>query len=418
MAERPGIWYIHPYAGGPGVGRYDRAFHLCREFRNRGFDPLIICPSFHHLMDAPQAPGTRFIDGIRHEFLRCPEYSGNGVGRLVNMAAFTVWIMLRARSLAEACGQPALIISSSPHPYAYLAARRVATKYGARCIFEVRDLWPLSLIELAGVSPTQPLVRITGMVERHAYASADAVVSLLPCTRTYMQGLGLDTDRWHYIPNGVTSLNDPAWSADASMDLPEPLQQVRRWRKEGAVIVVYAGALGVPNHVQSLLAAMRLLPHGSSEVRVVIVGRGEMEMELRNAASDPVLADRVLIAGQIPKQLVRNLLASADIGYISLRPEPLFRFGISPNKLFDYMLAGLPVVAAIRAGNDPVGDAGCGLRVDPVDPQAIAAAIRHLADMGSEARRSMGARGRSFVLSKHAYDRLACDYLAIAGLTP
>ena len=135
-------------------------------------------------------------------------------------------------------------------------------------------------------------------------------------------------------------------------------------------------------------------------------------------AADPRLAGRLLVSDQIPKAAVGSLLGLADIGYLSLRAEPLFRFGISPNKLFDYMQAGLPVIAAVRAGNDPVSAAGCGRQVDPEDTGAIAAALRWIADLDPAERRQIGERGRQHVLAAHTYGQLAHDYLDLAGLQP
>lgn len=409
MPERHTIWYIHPYAGGPGVGRYDRAYHLAREFRKRGYDCLVICPAWHHLMDIEQTPGDLDINGITHAFLPVPRYTGNGLGRMLNMAVFTIQLILKANRIARVHGPPGMIIASSPHPYAWLAVNFIKRRFAAKGIFEVRDLWPLSLVELAGVSPNHPLVRLTAWIENNAYRNADAVVSLLPCTREYMESHGLTPDRWHYIPNGICQEDEPATASQ-----PGLLQQIRDWRAAGCVIIVYAGALGRPNHVHSLLQALRILPAGDTPVRTVIVGRGEMAEELRRLASEPPLAGTVLISDQIPKDAVRLLLSLADIGYISLRPEPLFRFGVSPNKLFDYMLAGLPVIAALLAGNDPVSEARCGMRIDPDDPAAIAAAIRSMADMPANERAQLGGNGRRHVLEAHAYHRLAALYLGIA----
>ncbi|MBM4203217.1 MAG: glycosyltransferase family 4 protein [Gammaproteobacteria bacterium] len=411
MADRGSIWYIHPYAGGPGIGRYDRAFHLARCFEKQGNRCVIICPSWHHLMDAPQSGGSKEVEGIRLEFLPTPRYSGNGAGRIINMLWFSFQLIASAGRIARHHSPPSLVIASSPHPYAWLAAKFIAWRFGARCFFEVRDLWPLSLIELAGVSPRHPLVKITAWIEKNAYRTADEVVSLLPCTRDYMASLGLPPARWNYIPNGISPYDTPPRDLDI-----QSLQQVRQWRSEGCVIVVYAGALGLPNNVQSLLSALQRLPPGTAQIRTVIVGRGDAMGELKRlSASDP-LDGKVLVHDQIAKSDVRSLLGMADIGYISLRPEPLFRFGVSPNKLFDYMLAAIPVVAAVKAGNDPVSEAGCGRSVDPDDPEAIAAAIRWLADLPASERLALGENGHRYVLASHSYQQLAQRYLQLAGL--
>lgn len=410
MSDARVIWYIHPYAGGPGVGRYDRPYHLCRHWGEMGYDSVILTPSEHHLLDTPRAPGVERIAGVTYEFIRSPAYRGNGVGRLLNMAAFTAQLVRQGKALATRHGRPSMIIASSPHPYAYLAAERLARQFACRSVFEVRDLWPLSLVELAGVSPSHPLVRATDWLERRAYRTAGAVVSLLPCTREHMFARGLTADRWHYIPNGVetgATRSDPVETG--------ALGCARKWRAEGRAVVVYAGALGRPNHVESLVRAMAMQRDADTDTRAIIVGRGELETELAALVSQLRLQDRVAMFPQIPKSAVLTLLAEVDAGFISLRPEPLFRFGVSPNKLFDYMLAGLPVVFAVSAGNDPVAEAGSGYSVNPGQPEEISAALTALAKMAPALRREMGQRGRQWVEQRHGYASLARDYLALAG---
>ena len=254
-SEAGSIWFVHPYAGGPGVGRYDRPFFLARYWQSFGHRSVVLTPSQHHLMDTSRQPGVEQIEGVTFEFIRSPAYRGNGLGRIINMATFTAQLVRQGDELALRHGRPALVIASSPHPYAWFATEWLARRFGARSVFEVRDLWPLSLVELAGVSPSHPLVRFTGWLERRAYRKADAVVSLLPCTRDHMMALGLDAPRWHYIPNGI---EPDAQAGDAVRSDTPPAALARRWRAEGRTVVVYAGALGRPNHVESLVQAMAI----------------------------------------------------------------------------------------------------------------------------------------------------------------
>lgn len=409
LADAPSIWYVHPYAGGPGIGRYDRPFHLARHWRAAGVPSVIITPSHHHLLDRTMQEGTLELEDASYEFLASPDYTGNGAGRLLNMATYTWRVAASAAALARRHGPPLMVIASSPHPYAFLAARYVARRFSVPCVFEVRDLWPLSLVELAGVSPAHPLVRVTGWLERYAYSRADAVVSLLPCTKDHMERHGLRPGRWRYIPNGI----EPAPPAVADAD-PEPARLARAWREQGRTVIVYAGALGRPNHVDSLVRAMALQRDQGRRSAAIVVGRGELQSNLAELVQSLDLGDSVRMFDQIPKPAVQQLLLQASAGYISLRPEPLFRFGVSPNKLFDYMLAALPVIFAVKAGNDPVAEAGCGMSVDPGDPRLISDAISTIAGLSEPERLRMGERGRTYVVERHSYARLAHDYLALA----
>ena len=97
--------------------------------------------------------------------------------------------------------------------------------------------------------------------------------------------------------------------------------------------------------------------------------------------------------GPVPKAQIPTLLTSIDIAYIGLRPSPLFRFGIAPNKLLDYMMAGCTILQSVEAGNDPVEDAGCGLTVAPGSPAAVADGLIRLSMVPAETRLEMGRLG-------------------------
>lgn len=111
------------------------------------------------------------------------------------------------------------------------------------------------------------------------------------------------------------------------------------------------------------------------------------------------------------KAAIPSLLASMDVCYIGLQKQSLFRFGVSPNKLMDYMIAGKPIIHAIEAGNDLVAESGCGISVPPEDPDAIANAIKRLMSMSPAEREEMGRRGREYVIANHDYNILAKKFL-------
>lgn len=405
------IWYIHPYAGGPGVGRYDRPYHLAKNWEGLGRSTVVITPNNHHLLDSARESGIEDISGVTYRFLSAPAYRGNGIGRIFNMFWFTVQLLLRCPSIAREHGGPSMVIASSPHPYVFLASRIIALRYKAISVFEVRDLWPLSLVELAGVSPRHPLVRLTAWLEKYAYRKADFVVSLLPCTFDYMQPLGVTEDRWRYIPNGVES--DPVYPVADTLVSEQCIELAREWRCDGRLVIVYTGALGRPNYVETLLYAMRKLSETGSRLSAIIVGRGELKEKLVTLVAELGLESCVAIFDQIPKSSIHALLKVVDAGYISLRPEPIFRFGVSPNKIFDYMLASLPIISAVNAGNDLVMDADCGYSVDPGSALSIANVLADFENLSDVQRRKLGENGFRFVMCNHSYRNLANKYIEL-----
>lgn len=402
----PNIWYVHPYAGGPGVGRYSRPYLLAKQWEAEGCRATVVTCACHHLLDAPQMPGTRSIEGVTYEFLPAKSYEGNGLARIANMLTFTGMLWQQGTRLRATHGQPDMIVASSPHPYHFLASHRLARKFDAVSILEVRDLWPLSLIELAGVSARHPLVVATSALEKYSYRHADGVASLLPETYPHMKALGLEHGQWRYIPNGIDASELSHQDVES-----EPLSALRKWRAEGKRTVLYAGAIGEPNNIGILLETARRT--ASSDARFLIVGRGSQFDELNRAIADGGLGSIVKIFPQVSKEAALTLMRNADIGFISLLSKEIFRFGISPNKMFDYMHAGLPIVCAIRAGNDPVSEANCGLTVAPDSAEEIAGAVDELLSLPLSALQALGENGTRYIQTHHDYAKLARDYLSL-----
>ncbi|MDS1140049.1 glycosyltransferase family 4 protein [Pusillimonas sp. SM2304] len=417
MIHNKNIWYVHPYAGGPGVGRYTRPYALAKYWQQLGAKATVFTSANHHQLDRPQPEGARNIHGVNYEFIHCRDYVGNGVGRILNMGNFAWNLWRNGDSYASRYGKPDFVICSSPHPYAFPSAHRLAKRFKAKSVFEVRDLWPLGFIELLGVHKMHPLVLITGWLERYAYAHADAVVSLLPETLVYMKKQGLDPAHWYYVPNGVDAGGGASIESEESPKHPSVLR-AEELRNAGYTVVAYTGALGRPNQVETLVEALAVAKRsGSSRLAAIIIGRGEMRDKIYQLVQQYGLGETVSLYEQAPKQIIMQLLNAVDIGYISLKPGPLFQFGISPNKLFDYMLAGLPIVSSIRAGNDPVAQAGCGESTPSGSSTDIASALTKLASLSREERAILGRNGNEYVMKNHSYQVLAQKYALLLART-
>jgi glycosyltransferase involved in cell wall biosynthesis len=309
--------------------------------------------------------------------------------------------------------KPDVVIASSTYPMDIWVARRLARRCKAKLVFEVHDLWPLSPIELSGMSPRHPFARLCAKAESDAYRDADVVVSMLPCVHTYMASRGLDLDKLAIVPNGI-SPDD--WAAG-----PQPLREdvagvLARARAVGETVVGYAGSMGEPNQLDTLLDAARLLrddPVGG-KLRFLMVGDGHLRARLAERVRAEGLLN-VTMLDPIPKLQVPAMLAKVDIAYIGWQRVPIYRFGIAPNKLMDYMMAGRAVLHSVEAGNDPVADAGCGITVAPEDSKAVAEGLLRMMALAPAARAVMGQRGREFVLKRHTYPVLAQRFLDAVG---
>jgi glycosyltransferase involved in cell wall biosynthesis len=407
------ILYLNHYAGAPSYGMEFRPYYLAREWVRMGHRVRMLAASYSHVRavqprarqgDERQSRWSEQLDGIEYVWMRVPRYEGNNVGRVWNITVFLTRIALATRRLVEEM-RPDVVIASSTYPMDIWVAKRLARIARAQLIFEVHDLWPLSPIELGDMSPRHPFVRLCAFAERTAYRDADAIVSMLPNVHDHVASFGVPLSRLHVVPNGVSPAD---WEEPAESLRSDIAEFINAEHAAGRLVVCYAGAHGLPNALDVLLEAAERLR--DAPLSFVLVGDGLEKSRLvaqANAASN----DRVRLFASIPKAQVPTLLANIDIAYIGLRRSPLFRFGIAPNKLLDYMMAGCTVLQAIEAGNDPVSEAGCGLTVEAGSPVAVAEGLRRLAAMSPLQRREMGLRGRQYVRAHHTYPVLASRFL-------
>jgi glycosyltransferase involved in cell wall biosynthesis len=399
------ILLINHYAGGPAHGMEYRPFYLAREWVRLGHRVQIVAATYSHVRTRQPEAGDEVIDGIAYRWLATPSYQGNGVGRVKNIVAFLRQVWADAPRLAREF-KPDVVIASSTYPMDIWAARRIAKLARAKLVFEVHDLWPLSPIELSGMSPWHPFALVCQSAENAAYRDADVVVSMLPKVHEHMKSHGLDLRKLVIVPNGI----DPdEWKRE-----PEPLRAdvaaaLAAARQSGAVIVGYAGSMGLPNALGVLLDAAKRLR--GAPIRIVMVGDGHERARLAGRVSDEAIAN-VTMLPPIPKAQIPSFLAALDIAYIGWQRTPIYRFGIAPNKLMDYMMAGCAVLHSVDAGNDPVLEAGCGRTVAPESAEAVALGLMQLAQLPDATRRTMGERGRDFVRAHHTYPVLARRFLA------
>lgn len=404
------ILLINHYAGALHYGMEYRPYYLAREWIRLGHQVQIIASAQSHIRARqPQLEGMNFlhetIDGIQYLWFDTPSYSSNGIWRVRNMAAFVIRLFRESAQLVQAF-RPDVVIASSTYPMDIWPAHRLAKMANARLVFEVHDLWPLSPIELGGMSKWHPFILLVQAAEDYAYRHADAVVSILPKVSEYMISRGMKPEKLHIVPNGI----DPAEWCARSPDLHEPANDLLADLKaRGFAIIGYAGTHGVSNALDTFLDAAKLME--DEKIAFVLVGSGPDKSMLQQRAKTEGLHNTWFI-DPVEKNQIPALLQRFDIAYIGWRRQSLYRFGIAPNKLMDYMMAAKPILHAVEAGNDSVAEAGCGITVRPEDPHAVAKGIRTLLALGQEERRAMGQRGKAFVMANLTYPVLGERFLA------
>jgi glycosyltransferase involved in cell wall biosynthesis len=381
------ILLIHQGFASPNEPGGTRHFELASRAAEQGHRFTVVASDISYITasrtDSVKADetteGIRVLRAFTHRSLH-----GSFIGRLfsfISFAASSVFTALGA-------GKVDLVMGTSPPIFQAVSAWLVAALRRRPLLLEIRDLWPEFAIDM-GILKNPVLIRLSKWLERFLYARATHLLVNSPAYMDYLIQAGVSPSKITLLPNGVDpQMFDPAASGNGLRHM---------LNLDGKFVVVYAGAIGPANDLDVLLEAAREL-RLEPRIHFLIVGDGKERKRLQARAEADQL-DNVLFVGAQPKQEMRYYLASADACVAILQNIRMFRMTY-PNKVFDYMAAGRPILLAIDGViREVVESARAGIYVPPGDPKSLAEAVRYLADHGVE-REAMSKQGRSYV-EKH-----------------
>lgn len=400
------ILYVNHYSGSISEPREWRPYYLSKALVKAGNKVTVICASWHHLQKNTSIieKNTEFklVDGVAFCWLKTPVYRNNGLKRIINMLSFG-WRFFKydpVKMLKQDI--PDIIIISSAHPFHLLGGIRWAKKYNSKLVFEIRDLWPFSLNQLVGLKKYHPLSIMLSIFQYIGLKSADKVVGLCEGMDNYLVRRGMAQEKFTYICNGI--------------DLTQPLKsqsvldtRLTDLKNKHSKIAMYVGSLGVPNAMDVIIKAFNLI--NDVNVALVIIGGGTELENLKLLSKN----NNIYFFDSIPKQEVQQALSYADICLISWRNIPVYDYGISPNKIFDYMLAKKPIIQSLNSKFNIIDKANCGVNIPAEKPHIFAQEIKKLFKMEKSDLDVLGLNGYSYLLKEHTYDTLSKKLLKCIG---
>jgi hypothetical protein len=406
------ILYINHYAGSVYHGMEYRPYHLAKEWIKSGHKVTIIAANYSHLRHnnppiiQKQNYINELIDGIEYFWIKTPKYSGNGIKRLLNILTFLYRLNNKLHHKLLTIN-PDIVIASSTYPFDIYFATKIAKQNKAKVIYEVHDLWPLTLIELNGMSKYHPLIYLMQQAQNFAYRNADLVVSLLSNAKSYMVEHGLSPNKFNTITNGITNIDSTPLSSDL-------ITQIRTIKQQFKTLIGYAGSIGRANALNDIVVAMQNNPN----IALVIAGNGPCKSELTQLITKKKITN-VFLLGYINKLSVANFLSQMDFLYLGWQNLPIYRFGISPNKLFEYMLAAKPIIHATPDTLPPqhnlVLTAQCGVVALAQDINSIDQVIKKVVALPKEQLQIMGKNGYAYVTQNYNYVHLAKQFLLLCS---
>lgn len=402
------VLLINHYAGSKEYGMEYRPYYLAREWVKQGHQVTIVGATFSHLrLKNPKvAEDYAFedIEDVRYIWFKTPAYGGS-IARIKNMLVFMRKLQKYSRRLAEDV-KPEIVIASSTYPLDNYPAYKIARMAGAKYTYEIHDLWPLSPMLIGGYSKWHPFIMVMQHAEDFAYRHVDKVVSLLWNAEAHCRERGLGKNKFICVPNGY---NPEEWTRD-KFDLPIPKEHQELFDSlKGKTIVGFAGGFAAAGTLDVLINAANRIKN-REDLHIVLVGKGPEKASYESLINKNKQTN-ISILPSVSKSLVPSVVSHFDICFFGGVHSVLHQYGMSANKLTDYMLCGKPIIQACDEPGSVIEKTGCGIRVEAENVGEVARAIETLLDMSKEERESMGQKGLIYTKENLQWSVLAEKFI-------
>lgn len=394
------VFYFAEHFSTPKTGGGVRPYQMAKRLIAAGHQVTMVCGGDHKGLGLPASNKKNVyrgdVDGIDVIQISMPYSNNDSISKRAVVFLKFAW---KAMGIAMKEKYDLLFATSTPLTDGLpgIAAKWFRRK---KFVFEVRDLWP----ELPRALGMKNPFLLCGMsvLEKCSYHAADACVGLSPGICEGIQRRSQKGKPIAMIPNGC-DLD----LFSISTEKPDVIPGV----KPTDTVAVFTGAHGVANGLDAVLDMAKVLKNRlRDDIKIVFVGEGKMKAHLQERAVAEGL-DNCIFLGYMPKKELNEVMARADIGLMVLANVPAFYYGTSPNKFFDYIAAGLPVVNNYPGWlADMINENKCGLAVDPENPESFADAMVKLAD-SSELRMEYGINGRALAEREFARDILGAQFV-------
>lgn len=395
----PELWIVNQYASTPKQPGHTRHFDFAVELSGAGIITRVLASSINLATRGPVHRLQRLweeesIEGTTFLWLKSSRYRRNDWRRFVNMLSFGYAVY---RTGAAQNRRPDIIIGSSPTLFAAAAAYLLAKRLRARFVLEIRDLWPQTFVDMGHYSATNPLIKALQILEVFLYRKADRIITLARGSETYLRERGIAGSKISYIPNGVR-----LEQFTSSLDRPAAREKFGF----SGFTIVYTGAHGPANGLEVILEAAEYL-RKEKNLEFVLVGDGTLKEDLRVRARSMDLTN-VRFLPPVPKSEIPELLLAADAAVMPLTSAGVFGYAVSPNKLFDYLAAGKPVLCTVPGDTAALVESRrCGYSSPPEDGRALADSVRKLLSLTPRELEEMGENGRVLIRDEYSRKKLA-----------
>jgi glycosyltransferase involved in cell wall biosynthesis len=401
MKFKKNIWLISKYLNLPVNGSFPgRGFSLLREFTKEGYNCCLFVAdhdffTFSNILSHDSID----IEGIKVIKIKVINYKkAKSISRIIGWIQFELKLFFLKKRLLP---KPDILICSSLSILSILNGILMKWRYSSKLVFEVRDIWPMVLVENGGFSKFNPFVIGLQVIEWLGYKFSDEIVGTMPRLDIHVEKVINAKKNVTCIPMGICEelLNQ-------EVKLPDHLNS---FFPEEKFIVTYAGSIGIDNALDTFFESIHDLQHEENIV-FRIVGGGDFLEKYKKKCKQ---LNNVDFLGKIENELIQGILKKSSILYFAAHPTKVLDFGQSLNKVIDYMYSGKPIIASYSGYQSMVNEAESGFFVPAGNKESLSRKIVELSKISYNELDEMGKKGKKWLLENRKYSFLAKDYQRI-----
>ena len=383
------IWLINHYAVPPKYYPLARQTYFAKYLMAMGHTVTIFAASSVHnstmnLITDGRKWREETVDGVHYVYIKCCDYQGSGLKRIYNICGFA-W---KLPGVCKRFSKPDAIVATSVPPTSCAMGVHLGRKWGCKTVAEIADLWPESIVAFGIAGPYNPAVIALRRLEKWIYKKADAVVFTMEGAYDYIVEQGWEKEiprsKVHHINNGVDlelfDYNKEHFRVE-DPDLDDP----------NIFKVVYTGSIRRVNNLGLLLDAAKCVK--DPRVKLLIWGDGDEREALEQRVRDEKIAN-VEFKGRVEKKYVPSIVSRSDLNLVHWEQAPLLKYGVSYNKLFDYMAAGRPIFSTVRPGYSIWEKYDCGRDTEDTRSEPLARELEKMAGLPPEELSRLGENAR------------------------
>jgi glycosyltransferase involved in cell wall biosynthesis len=397
------IWFISKYASPPLYAKVpSRLFYLAKEAKKLGNQVCLITSDSNHFTSIPETGKVYNYenqDTVDIVWIKTKKYKKTAsIERILSWLDFELKLF---RMPLKNLNKPDVVIISSLSIFTIFYGYFLKKRYSSFLVFEIRDIWPLTLIEEGGFSKWHPLSIIIGFVEKFGYKNSDLIVGTMPNLKQHVLNRGVLNKPVFCSPLGF----EPNKYVEEDLSLNNPFQNLI---PEEKVVIGYAGSMGISNGLDIFIEAIKSM-NSYTNIHFLLVGSGDLKEKFQNSLSENT---NVTFLPRIEQDHVKYFLNKCDILYLSTQNSKVWDFGQSMNKVVEYMLAAKPIIATYTGFPSMINEANCGIFLNTTKPQDLINTFLKYALMSNKEKEAIGKNGRNWIFENRKYNKLASEYFA------